>query len=136
MTNRSRRVDETYLRVAGRWTYLYRAVDSTGATIDFFLSARRDAAAARHFFQKALRAPGHPRPRVINVDGNPSYPKVISELRQTGELGQRRRCPPVRYLNNIVEQDHRAIKRRVREPAMQAFVRFTRHAKRCMASKR
>jgi transposase-like protein len=94
----------------------------TGATIDFFLSAKRDAAAARQFFQKALRAPGHPRPRVINVDGNPSYPKVISELKQTGELGRRCQCRPVRYLNNVVEQDHRSIKRRVR--AMQGFRAF------------
>jgi transposase-like protein len=102
------------LRVAGKWTYLYRAVDSKGATIDFLLSARRDAAAAKRFLQKALRSPGHSRPRVINVDGNPSYPKVIAELKKTGELGRRCRCRPVRYLNNIVEQDHRAIKRRVR----------------------
>ena len=122
MTNRSWRVDETYLRVAGKWTYLYRAVDSTGATIDFLLSARRDAAAAKRFFQKALQSPGHPRPRVINVDGNPSYPKVITELKRTGELGRRCRCRPVRYLNNIVEQDHRAIKRRVR--ASQGFRSF------------
>jgi transposase-like protein len=92
-------VDETYLRVAGKWTYLYRAVDSTGATIDFLLSARRDAAAAKRFFQKALRSPGHPRPRVINVDGNPSYPKVIAEMKTTGELGRRCRCRPVRYLS-------------------------------------
>src|SRR5205823_5976262 len=69
--NRSWCVDETYLRIAGKWTYLYRAVDSTGATIHFLLSATRDAAAAKRFFQKAFRAPGHPRPRVINVDGNP-----------------------------------------------------------------
>ena len=122
MTNRSWRVDETYLRVAGKWTYLYRAVDSTGATIDFLLSSRRDAAAAKRFFQKALQSLGHPRPRVINVDGNPSYPKVITELKRTGELGRRCRCRPVRYLNNIVEQDHRAIKRRVR--ASQGFRSF------------
>jgi len=122
MTNRSWRVDETYLRVAGKWTYLYRAVDSTGATIDFLLSARRDAAAAKGFFQKALRSLVHPRPRVINVDGNPSYPKVIAELKRTGALGRRCRCRPVRYLNNIVEQDHRAIKRRVR--ASQGFRSF------------
>lgn len=122
MTNRSWRVDETYLRVAGKWAYLYRAVDSTGATIDFLLSARRDAAAAKRFFHKALRSLGHPRPRVINVDGNPSYPKVIAELKRTGELGRRCRCRPVRYLNNIVEQDHRAIKRRVR--ASQGFRSF------------
>jgi transposase, IS6 family len=113
-TNGSWRVDETYLRVAGKWTYLYRAVDSTGATIDFLLSAKRDTNAAKRFFQKALRSPGHPRPRVINVDGNPAYPKAISELKRSGELGRRCRCRPVRYLNNIVEQDHRSIKRRVR----------------------
>ena len=93
---------------------MYRAVDSTGATIDFLLSAKRDAAAAKRFLQKALRSPGHPRPRVINVDRNPSYPKAMSELKQSGELGRRCRCRPVRYLNNIVEQDHRAVKRRVR----------------------
>jgi transposase-like protein len=59
---------------------------------------------------------------VINVDGNPSYPKVISELKRSGELGRRCRCRPVRFLNNVVEQDHRAVKRRVR--AMQGFRAF------------
>jgi transposase-like protein len=122
MTNGSWRVDETYLRVAGKWTYLYRAVDSSGDTIDFLLSHKRDADAAKRFFQKALRAPNHPRPRVINVDRNPSYPKVIKELKRTRELGRRCRCRPVRYLNNVVEQDHRAIKRRVR--ASQGFRSF------------
>src|SRR4051812_44143700 len=73
-TNGSWRTDQTYVRVAGRWTYLYRAVDSSGATIDFFLSETRDVLAARTFIRKALTAAGHPRPRVINVDGNPSYP--------------------------------------------------------------
>jgi len=115
-------VDETYLRVAGKWTYLYRAVDSTGDTIDFLLSPRRDANAAKRFFQKALRSANHPRPRVVNVDGNPAYPRVIAELKRTRELGRRCRCRPVRYLNNVVEQDHRAIKRRVR--AMQGFRSF------------
>ena len=112
-TSGSWRVDETYVRVKGKWVYLYRAVDSTGATIDFLLSARRDAAAAKRFFQRALRAPGHPRPRVINVDGNRSYPKVVAELKTAGKLGRRCRCRTCPYLNNIVEQDHRAIKRRV-----------------------
>ena len=106
----------------GKWTYLYRAVDSAGATIDFLLTARRDAAAAKRFFQKALRAPGHPCPRVINVDGNPSYPKVVAELKQEGKLGRRCRCRTCPYLNNIVEQDHRAIKRRVN--ASQGFRSF------------
>jgi len=85
-TNGSWRVDETYLRVAGKWTYLYRAVDSTGATIDFLLSARRDAAAAKRFLQKALRSPRHPRPRVINV-GKPVVSKgdlCIEDGRRTG----------------------------------------------------
>ena len=91
-TNGSWRVDETYVRVKGKWAYLYRAVDSTGATIDFLLSAHRDAAAAKRFFQKALHAPGHPRPRVINVDGNPSYPKVVQELKQERKLVRRSRC--------------------------------------------
>jgi transposase, IS6 family len=122
-TNGSWRVDETYLRVGGKWTYLYRAVDSTGDTIDFLLSPKRDADAAKRFFQKALRSPNHPRPRVINVDGNPAYPKVIEDLKRTRELGRRCRCRPVRYLNNVVEQDHRAIKRRVR--ASQGFRSFS-----------
>src|SRR5947208_4067523 len=112
-TNGSWRTDETYVRVAGRWTYLYRAVDSTGATIDFLLSETRGLSAARNFFQKALASPGHPRPRVITVDGNPSYPTVIDELKQQRALGRRCYCRVVPYLNNLVEQDHRAIKRRV-----------------------
>ena len=66
-TNKSWRVDETYIRVKGKWTYLYRAVDSSGATIDFLLSAKRDAAAAKRFCQKALRSPNHPTPRVVNA---------------------------------------------------------------------
>jgi IS6 family transposase len=66
-TNKIWRVDETFVRVKGKWAYFYRAVDSTGATIDFLLSAQRDAAAAKRFFQKALRSPGHPTPGVINV---------------------------------------------------------------------
>jgi len=121
-TNGSWRVDETYISQGGRWRYLYRAVDSTGATIDFLFSAERDAAAAKQFFQKALQAPGHPRPRVITVDGNPSYPKVIEELKREGKLGRRCRCRTCPYLNNVVEQDHRGIKRRVN--ASQGFRSF------------
>ena len=90
-----------------------RAVDSIRATIDFFLAETRVVFAARTFFHKALAAPGHPRPMVINVDGNPSYPHVVEELKRTHALGQRCRCRVVPYLNNIVEQDHRAIKRRI-----------------------
>jgi transposase-like protein len=121
-TNGSWRVDETYIRVAGQWSYLYRAVDSTGATIDFWFSTERDAAAAKRFFQRALKTPGRGRPRVINVDGNPSYPNVIKELKQARNLGCRCRCRTCPYLNNNLEQDHRAIKRRVN--ASQGFRSF------------
>jgi len=97
-------------------------VDSTGDTIDFLLSLKRDEDAAKRFFQKALRSQNHPRPRVINVDKNPAYPKAVEDMKQARELGQRCRCRPIRYLNNVVEQGHRAIKRRVR--AMQGFRSF------------
>jgi transposase, IS6 family len=111
--NRSWRVDETYIRVAGAWTYLYRAVDSTGATIDFMLSPKRDLVAAKHFLQIALWPTGQIRPRVLNVDGAPVYPPVIAELKKNGELSRRCRCRPCPYLNNILEQDHRFVKKRI-----------------------
>ena len=76
-TNDSWRVDETYIRVKGKWVYLYRAVDSSGATIDFLLSAKRDAAAAKRFLAKALRGENHPAPRVINTDKHAAYPPAI-----------------------------------------------------------
>ncbi len=106
-TNKSWRVDETYVRVKGKWTYLYRAVDSAGASIDFLLSARRDAVAAKRFFQKALCSPNHPMQRVINVDKNPSHPPVVEELKSEGTLWRRCRRRPVPYLNNnnFLEQD-------------------------------
>ena len=121
-TGTSWRVDETYIRVAGRWMYLYRALDSCGATLDFYLSENRDAAAAKQFLGKVLAAANHPRPRVINVDGNPSYPHAVSRLKQEGRLGRRCRCRTSPYLNNIVEQDHRALKRRIN--AKQGFRSF------------
>src|ERR1700712_3474071 len=71
--NRSWRVDETYVRVAGKWTYLYRALDSEGSTIDFMLSPHRDRLAAKHFLQSVLWRVAHLQPRVINVDGHPAY---------------------------------------------------------------
>src|ERR1700761_263194 len=80
-TNDSWRVDETYVRVKGQWRYLYRAVDSTGATIDFLLSAKRDAAAAERFLTKALGGENHPAPRVINTDKHAAYPPAIVELK-------------------------------------------------------
>ena len=111
--NRSWRVDETFVRVAGVWTYLYRAVDSAGETIDFMLSPRRDVVAAKHFLQMALWRTGQVRPRVINVDGNASYPPAIAELKESGALPRRCRCRPSPYLNNILEQDHRFARKRI-----------------------
>ena len=102
--NRSWRVDETYVRVAGRWTYLYRAVDSTGQTIEFMLSPKRDTIAAKHFFRLALARAGQIRPRVINVDGHPAYPNVIADLKRTGETGAKMPLPT----GALPEQHHRA----------------------------
>jgi transposase, IS6 family len=101
--NRSWRVDETYVKIAGKWAYLYRAVDSAGDTIDFMLSPKRDLTAAKLFLRLALSATGSRRPRVINVDGHPAYAGAIAELKQSGELGRRCRCRPSPYLNNIIE---------------------------------
>jgi transposase-like protein len=111
--NGSWRVDETYIRVAGKWTYLYRAVDSEGNTIDFMLSPYRDLTAAKHFLQLALWQAGQIRPRVINVDGHAAYARAISDLKDSGELSSRCSCRPSPYLNNILEQDHRFIKKRI-----------------------
>jgi len=108
------RVDETYIRVKGKWVYLYRAVDSTGATIDFLLSARRDTAAAKRFLAKALGGANHPHPRVINTDKDAAYPPAIVQLKAEGALEENCGHRPVQYLNNVLEQDHRAIKRRMR----------------------
>ena len=99
----------------GRWTQ--------PVTASIFCSPpRRAAAAAKRFFQKALSSPKHPTPRVINVDRNPSYPAVIEALKSEETLQRRCRLRPVQYLNNVLEQDHRAIKRRVR--ASQGFRSF------------
>src|SRR5437764_12116966 len=87
--NKSYRVDETYIKVKGQEKYLYRAVDSTGQTIDFLLTARRDAAAAKRFFQKVFRSSGNPIPRVINVDKNPAYPAAMRRLKREGILPRR-----------------------------------------------
>ena len=110
--NRSWRVDETYIRVAGRWTYLYRAIDSTGNTIEFLLSPNRDLIAAKGFLQLALSAV-QVRPRVINVDGHPAYASAISELKHSGEVSRGCLCRLSPYMNNIIEQDHRFVKKRV-----------------------
>ncbi len=113
-TNDSWRVDETYIKVKGKQKYLYRAVDSNGNTLDFLLSAKRDAQAAIRFFRKALKAFHNQEPRVITVDKNAAYPKAVEELKAEQELHQNVELRQKKYLNNIIEQDHRGIKRLVK----------------------
>ena len=112
-TNDSWRVDETYIEVKGEWKYFYRAVDSEGNTLNFMLSAKRDARTAERFLRKALKLSHNQGPRVINVDKNAAYPPAIDELKADQTLPENTELRPVKYLNNIVEQDHRAIKRLV-----------------------
>jgi transposase, IS6 family len=103
-TSDSYRVDETYVKIKGAWKYLYRAVDSTGQTIDFMLSAKRDARAAKRFFRKMLKAASHSSPRVINVDKNPAYPPAVEQLKEEGPLPNRTQLRQCKYLNNLIEQ--------------------------------
>lgn len=110
-TNNSWRVDETYVKVKGAWKYLYRAVDSAGKTLDFMLSAKRDGKAAERFFRKVLKATHTQSPRVITVDKNATYPKAVETLKADETLSATTELRQKKYLNNIVEQEHRAIKR-------------------------
>ncbi len=110
-TNDSWRVDETYIKVKGQWKYLYRAVDSEGNTLDFLLSAKRNAAAAERFLRKTLNASHTQSPRVINVDKNAAYPPAVDHLKADEQLPEATELRQVKYLNNRVEQDHRFIKR-------------------------
>jgi transposase, IS6 family len=89
-TNKSWRVDETYLRAKGRWCYLYRAIDSAGATVDFLVSAWRDADAAKRLFRNAVEYLSHTQPRVINTDRAPIYSSAIADIKKEGTL--RSRC--------------------------------------------
>jgi transposase-like protein len=99
-------VDETYIKVKGQWMYLYKAVDSAGATVEFMLGPTRDATSTKRFFRKALRARHTVTPRVINVDRNFAYPKAVGRLKKKGTLPRSCQLRPVKYLNNLIEQDH------------------------------
>ncbi|WP_028402402.1 IS6 family transposase, partial [Ectobacillus panaciterrae] len=102
------------IKVKGQWMYLYRAVDSEGNTIDFYLSKTRDKKAAKRFFKKALRSFHVSKPRVMTVDKNPAYPIAIEQLKKEKSIPDDMQVRQQKYLNNIVEQDHRFIKKRVR----------------------
>jgi transposase, IS6 family len=108
------RVDEPYVKVKKGWMYLYRGVDSAGNTLDFHLRATRHAQAAKRFFSKALAAPHTVPPRVITVDKNAAYPKAFDQLQEGGILPKSCALRQSKYLNNLVEQDHRFMKRLVK----------------------
>lgn len=105
------RVDETYIKVCGRWTYLYRAVDKQGLTVDFLLSEHRDIAAARRFFARAVGR--HGTPETITLDGYPATHAAVAELKKCGVLRPRTKIRTSKYWNNLIEQDHRRVKQRI-----------------------
>ena len=112
LTNDSWRMDETYVKVRGNWAYLYRAVDSNGDTIDFLLRAKRDACAAKAFFRKAIKSNG--RPKVVTVDKSGSNKAALDHYNIGVSESDQIKIRQIKYLNNIVEQDHRFIKKRTR----------------------
>jgi len=104
------RMDESYLKINGQWKYLYRAVDKEGNTIDFLLTAKRDTKAARRFLNKAIGSNG--KPSLINIDKSGANTAAIKQYNR--DVNKRVKIRQCKYLNNIIEQDHRFIKRRVR----------------------
>jgi transposase-like protein len=118
-------VDETYVKVHGKWCYLYRAIDSDGNLVDSLLSEKRDMEAAKRFFKQAVTVVGH-APSQVTTDGHASYPRAIRETLGSDVL---HRCNP--YLNNRLEQDHRGIKQRYYP--MRGFGCFSSVARFCRA---
>jgi transposase-like protein len=115
------RVDETYVKIRGEWVYLYRAVDREGGTVDFRLSPRRDVAAAKAFFRKAIKGQGS-SPRTVTLDGYAAAHRAVREMKADGELPPDIKLRSSKYLNNLVEQDHRGVKLRI--GPMLGFKRF------------
>ena len=122
MGGTSYRVDETYVKVGKEWKYLYRAVDSEGQTIEFMLSAKRDVSAAKGFFRKLMRADHRRLPFTIGTDKHASCPEAFAVSITEKILPADCKLRRVKYLNNVIEQDHRAIRRRWR--AAQCFRSF------------
>ena len=112
-SNDSWRVDETYIKVRGKWMYLYRAVDSKGQMLDFLLNQTRSKRAAKRFFRKVLGQSHVTKLRVITVDKNAAYPPAIDDLKEDKLLSEKCQYRASKYLNNRIEQDHRFIKRRI-----------------------
>jgi transposase-like protein len=106
------RMDETYIRVKGEWVYLYRAVDKSGKTVDFYLSRKRDVNAAKAFLRKAMK--DERIPAKITLDAYAASHRAVADLKEHGELAKRVRVQTSKYLNNAIEQDHRRVKQRLR----------------------
>ena len=106
------RMDETYIKVNGVWVYLYRAVDSLGNTIEFLLRKHRDAVAAKAFFRKAFRNNG--RPEKVTIDKSGSNISALTSANKDLPADNQIEVRQVKYLNNIIEQDHRFIKKRTK----------------------
>jgi transposase, IS6 family len=123
-TTDSWRVDETSIKVKKEWLYLYRAIDSHGNTLEFLLSPTRDGQAAKRFFLKTLAASHSSKPRVINVEKNAAYPKAFTELKAAGAIPESCELRQVKYLKNLVEQDHRFIKRLVKRYCLSRWWRI------------
>ena len=122
MSGTSYRVDETYIKVGKSCKYLYRAVDKEGQTIEFMLSAKRDISAAKRFFVKMMRADHRRLPFSISVDKNAAYPEAFTASQADKTLPSDCKLRRVKYLNNVIEQDHRFVKKKVR--TSQCFKRF------------
>ena len=106
------RADETYVKIRGKWMYLYRAVDSAGRTVDFRLSGKRDIGAAKAFFRKAIKSQGSP-PQTITLDGYAASHRAVREMKTDGQLPADTKVRSSKYLNNLIEQDHRGVKLRL-----------------------
>ena len=113
MSNDSYRIDETYIKVKGKWHYLYRAVDSKGNTLDWMLSETRNKEAAEKFFRQVLINDHCSSPRVMDVDKNAAYPPAFKVIKDEELVSGACELRQIKYLNNIIEQDHRFSKRRI-----------------------
>jgi transposase-like protein len=109
---RSWRVDETYVKIRGKWMYLYRAVDGEGRTVDFRLSSKRDVGAAKAFLRNAMKTQGS-APRTITLDGYAASHRAVREMKTDGQLPADTKVRSSKYLNNLIEQDHRGVKLRI-----------------------
>jgi transposase-like protein len=113
-------MDETYIKVGGRWVYLYRAVDKAGRTVDLYLSGNREVNAAKDVLRGARKKAR--KPTKITRDAYAASHRAVREMKEAGELSKRVRVRSSQYLNNLIEQDHRRVKQRIRP--MLGFKRF------------